>query len=165
MTTGLLEKISRLLNKWFTWIGGIALLLMIGIACANMILRPMGAPLKGAYELVGFMGALTIAFGLGYAQVTRSHIAVDVLAGRYPKRTRRIMNSISSFLSTIFFLLVAWQVSVFATTIWRRGETSETLRIIYHPFVYAVSICCLLLALILFIDFLKCLLPEKGKNR
>ena len=159
-----LEKISGFLNKLFTWIGGAALLLMIGIACANMLLRPMGAPLKGAYELVGFLGAMTIAFALGYAQLTRSHIAVDILATRYSKRTQRVMNSISSFLGTIFFLLVAWQVAVFATTIWKRGETSETLRIIYHPFVYSVSICCVLLALILFTEFLKSLAPAKGEK-
>lgn len=161
---GVFEKISNLLNKWFIWVGGMALLIMIGIACANMIMRPLGAPLKGAYELVGFLGALTVAFAMGYTQITRSHIAVDILSTRYSKRTQQIMNSLSSFLCMIFFILVAWQVAVFATTIWKRGETSETLRIIYHPFVYLVAICCGLLALVLFIDFLKSLAPEKGEK-
>ena len=161
----LLEKISTHLNRWFIWIGGFALLLMIGIACANMLLRPLGSPLKGAYELVGFLGAMTVAFALGYAQITRAHISVDILATRYSKKTSKIMNIISSLLGVIFFILVAWQVSVFGTTIWERGETSETLRIIYHPFVYAVAISCLLLAFILFIDLLKSVAAGKGKNR
>jgi hypothetical protein len=56
---------------------------------------------------------------------------------------------------------VAWQVAVFATAIWKRGETSETLRIIFHPFVYLVAICCALLAFVLFIDFLKSLVSER----
>ena len=42
------------------------------------------------------------------------------------------------------------------------GETSETLRIIYYPFVYAVALCCLLLAFVLLIDFLKLIAPQKG---
>jgi len=162
--TGALEKISNYLNKWFIWIGGFALLLMIGIACANMLLRPLGSPLKGAYELVGFLGAMTVAFALGYTQITRAHIAVDILATRYSKKTSKIMNTIRSLLGVIFFILVAWQVSVFGTTIWKRGETSETLRIIYHPFIYALAICCLLLAFVLFIDLLKSLATEKGKD-
>ncbi len=162
---GTLEKISNVLSKWFVWVGGFALLLMIGIACANMLLRPLGSPLKGAYELVGFFGAMTVAFALGYSQMTRSHIAVDILAIHYSKRTQRVMNIISSFICTIFFVLVTWQTAVFATTIWKRGETSETLRIIYHPFVYLVALCCLLLAFVLFIDFLKSLTPEKGKSK
>lgn len=159
---GVLEKISNRLNKWLLWIGGAALLLMIGIACANMLLRPLGAPLKGAYELVEFFGAMTVAFALGYTQITRAHIAVDILATRYSKKTSKIMNTISSFLGVIFFILVAWQTAVFATAIWKRGETSETLRIIYYPFVYLVALCCAFLAFVLFIDFLKSVTSEKG---
>jgi TRAP-type C4-dicarboxylate transport system permease small subunit len=159
-----LVKISNVLNKWFIWLGGVALLSLTGIACANMLLRPLGSPLKGAYELVGFFGALVVALPLGYAQITRSHISVDILATRYSKRVKRMMNAISSFVCMIFFVLVAWQSAVYATTIWKRGETSETLRIIYYPFVYVVAICCLLLVFVLMIDFLKSLLSEKGEK-
>jgi TRAP-type C4-dicarboxylate transport system permease small subunit len=161
----ILERISNHLSRWFSWIGGVALLSLTGIACANMLMRPLGAPMTGAYELVGFFGALAVALPLGYAQITKSHISVDILATRYSKRTQRIMNAISSFLCMIFFVLVAWQTVVYATTIWERGETSETLRIIYHPFVYVVAICCALLAFVLFIDFLKSLVSMKGENK
>ncbi|MEW6376946.1 MAG: TRAP transporter small permease [Thermodesulfobacteriota bacterium] len=161
---GVLDKISGVLNKWFTWMGGISLLTLTGIACVNMLLRPMGSPLTGAYELVGFFGALVVALPLGYAQITRSHISVDILATRYSKRVKRMMNAISSFVCMIFFVLVAWQSAIYATTIWKRSETSETLRIIYYPFVYVVAICCLLLAFTLLIDFLKSLLSEKGER-
>jgi len=157
-----LERISNDLSKWFSWIGGVALLSMTGIACANMLMRPIGTPLTGAYELVGFFGALVVALPLGYAQITRSHISVDILGTRYSKRTQRIVNLISSFLCMIFFILVSWQSAIYASTIWKRGETSETLRIIYHPFVYVVALCCLLLALVLLVDFLKSIARIKG---
>jgi TRAP-type C4-dicarboxylate transport system permease small subunit len=158
----ILERISHELSKWFSWIGGVALLSLTGIACANMLMRPMGTPMTGAYELVGFFGALVVALPLGYAQITRSHISVDILATRYSKRMQRIMNIISSFLCMIFFILVAWQSAIYASTIWKRGETSETLRIIYYPFVYVVALCCLLLALVLLVDFLKSIALMKG---
>jgi len=158
-----LERIRYELSKWFSWLGGVALLSLTGIACANMLMRPLGAPITGAYELVGFFGALVVALPLGYAQITRSHISVDILATRYSKKTNRIMNAISSFSCMIFFILVAWQSAIYATTIWKRGETSETLRIIYYPFVYVVALCCLLLALVLLVDFLKSVaLIKKG---
>jgi len=159
-----LENIRTTLNRWFIWIGGAALLLMTGVACANMIMRPLGAPLQGAYELVGFLGAMTVCFALGYAQSARSHIAVDIMARRYSKGTQRIIQGINSILCSLFFLLVAWRVTVHGNTIWARGEISETLKIIYHPFIYAVALCSFLLALVLFTDFLKCLWPEKGEE-
>jgi len=158
----LLDKISKELSKWFCWIGGLALLSMTGVACLNMLLRPLGTPLTGAYELVGFFGALVVELSLGYAQISRSHISVDILATRYSKRTQRIMNIISSFFCLIFFILVAWQSALYASAIWKRGETSETLRIIYHPFVYVVALCCLLLSLVLLVDFLKSIATVKG---
>jgi TRAP-type C4-dicarboxylate transport system permease small subunit len=158
----ILETISNRVNKLFLWVGGIALVLMTLIACANMLLRPFGFPLKGAYELVGFLGALVVAFPLGYAQITHAHIAVDILANRFSKNTQKAMDVLNSFFCMVFFILVAWQITVFATTIMERGETSETLRIIYYPFVYAVALCCLLLAFVLLIDFLKLIAPQKG---
>jgi len=160
----ILERVSHRLSKWFSWIGGVALLSLTGIACANMLMRPTGTPITGAYELVGFFGALVVALPLGYAQISRSHISVDILAVRYSKKTIQIMNAISSFSCMIFFILVAWQTADYATTVWRRGETSETLRIIYHPFVYIVALCCLLLAFVLLINFLKSLLLMRGEK-
>lgn len=159
-----LDRVSTLLSRWFSWIGGIALVALTGIACANMLMRPLGTPITGAYELVGFFGALVVALSLGYAQITRSHISVDILAARYSKKTIRVMNVISSLISTLFFVLVGWQTAVYASTIWKRGETSETLRMVYHPFVYVVALCCLLLALVLFVDFLKSLARLRGEQ-
>lgn len=159
-----LDRLSRKLSQWVTWVGGIALLSMTGIACANMVMRPMGTPITGAYELIGFLGALVVAFSLGHSQVNKAHISVDILTTRYSARTKRLINAINSFLCTMFFLLVAWRTAHYATTIWKRGETSETLRIIYYPFVYGVSLCCLLLALLLVVDFLKVFFSEDGKK-
>ncbi len=161
----LLTKVTNKLSLWFSWIGGIMLLSLTGIACANMLMRPMGAPITGAYELIGFFGALVVAMPLGYAQISRSHISVDILTMRYSKRAKRITNGISSIICTIFFVLVAWQSAKYATTIWKRGETSETLRIIYYPFVYVVALCSLLLAFVLLIDFLITLFRPIEKER
>ncbi len=41
------------------------------------------------------------------------------------------------------------------------GEVSETLMIIYHPFVFATSAGCLALAFVLLVDTLKTLTAEK----
>lgn len=158
-----LNGIAGRLSQWFSWIGGIALLGMTTIACANMLLRPIGATIAGAYELIGFLGALVVAFSLGHSQVNRAHICVDILTTRYSEKTRHIIDAINSFLCMIFFLLVTWRTAHYATTIWRRGETSETLRMIYYPFVYGVSLCCLLLALLLLVNFLKAILPKAGE--
>ncbi len=158
------ERLSNHLSLWFNWAGGIALASLTAIACVNMLMRILGSPFKGAYELVGFFGALVVALPLGYAQINRAHIAVDILGRHYSPKAKRLINGVNDLVCMGLFILVAWQSAVYATAIWKRGETSETLRIIYHPFVYLVALCCLLLALVLFVNFLKSFLPQKEKK-
>lgn len=159
-----LEKLTHHLSKWFNWIGGIALAGLTAIACINMLMRILGSPFKGAYELVGFFGALVVALPLGYAQINRAHISVDILNRYYSSKVKRFIRGFNSLVCMVFFVLVAWQSAVYATAIWKRGETSETLRIIYHPFVYLVALCSLLLAFVLLIDFLNSLRSQKGER-
>ena len=157
-----LEKIGKLMNNGFLWVGGIALLLLMGLASANVVLRPFGIPVKGSYELIGFLGAITIASALGYAQMTGIHIIVDILTSRYSKSTLRIVDSISSFLCMIFFILVTWQTTVLATNIWKRGETSETLKIVYYPFIFLVSLGFAVFSFNLIIGLLKNFQNKEG---
>lgn len=159
------DKWSNRLSLWFNWLGAVALASLTMIACVNMLMRILGSPFKGAYELVGFFGALVVALPLGYSQINRAHIAVDILGRHYSNKAKRFINAFNDLVCMSLFVLVAWQSSVYATAIWKRGETSETLRIIYYPFVYLVALCCLLLAFVLCINFLKALFPQKEKLR
>ena len=54
-----------------------------------------------------------------------------------------------------FFAIVARQVFKYATTLWKTGEVTETLQIVYYPFTYAVALGCLILAFTFSVDFLK----------
>jgi len=156
-----LDKVTQVLNQVLIWIGGFFLGIMIFLTCANIFLRLVWAPIIGTYELMGYFGAIITAFALGYAQIKRTHIAVDILVLRFSKNTQRILNSINYFICMVFFAIVTWQVAKYATTLCRTGEVTETLRVIYYPFIYGVALGCVLLSLVFFTDFLKSLLPEK----
>lgn len=158
----LLDKITRFLNQLLIWIAGIFLVGMIAITCANIFLRVVWIPIKGVFELMGFFGAIATAFALGYTQIKRGHIAVDVLVNRFSARTRSLLNGINYFICMIFFAVAGWQMSVWAATLCRTGELTETLRIIFYPFTYAVAFGCFVLALVLLVDLLKLLINGKG---
>jgi len=74
----LLDKISRVLNEILIWIAGVSLVTMILLTCANIFLRLVWMPVKGTYELMGFFGAIVTAFALGYTQIKRGHIGIDI---------------------------------------------------------------------------------------
>jgi len=158
-----LEKVTVFLNKILMVLGSIAVLLLMTIATTNAFLRIpfIKSTWRGAYETVGFLGAIVIAFALGYTQKRKDHIVVDILTEKFPKRVSRVLDAISYFITTIFFAIVSWQVFVWGMKISKSGEVSETLKIVFHPIIYCVALGFAVFSLTLIIDFLKSL---KGKE-
>ncbi|MFH1137232.1 MAG: TRAP transporter small permease [Pseudomonadota bacterium] len=157
-----LEKTSRNVSLGLVVVGGIFLVGMIVLTCANILLRLVWLPVPGTFELMGFFGASATAFSLGYTQLKKGHIAVDILIDYFSPRTKRFLAVINSLLCSAFFVLVAWQLFLKGDTIRRTGEVTETLRIIYHPFIYGAALGCAGLALVLLTDFVKAIRPEQG---
>jgi len=149
-----LQKVSLFLNQAFVWIAGCFLALMIFLTCANIFLRIFWKPIIGTFELMGYFGAVLTAFALGYTQIKRGHIAVDIVVLGFSKKTQRFLSGINYFICMIFFAIVTWQITKYATTLMKTGEITETLRIIYYPFTYGVALGCAALSLVFFTDLL-----------
>ena len=160
----ILDKISLRINQVFMWLAGIFLGAMILLTCANIFLRIVWVPVKGTFELMGFFGAMATAFVLGYTQIKKSHISVDILVNRFSKKTQSVLNGINYFICLIFFSMAGWQISRWAATLRETGEVTETLRIVYYPFTYGVAIGCILLSFVLLVELVKLLLPKNGVN-
>jgi TRAP-type C4-dicarboxylate transport system permease small subunit len=138
------------------FVGSVAVLFLMSLATVNVCLRFfLNAPYRGAYELVGFSGAIVIAFALGYTQKRKDHIVVDILTEKFSKPVVKFLDIISYFIMMIFFAMVAWQVLVWGMKIMKSGEVSETLKIIFHPVIFGVSIGFAVFSFTLLIDFLK----------
>ncbi len=150
-----LDRISRTLAKALTLFAGLMLVSMMLLACANMVSRAVWLPIQGTFELMGFFGAVTTAFALAFAQLNKSHISVGILMKYLPKAVRRILDALTSLASCAFFALIGTETSKWANYLVSTGELSETLRIAYHPFVFATATGCLLMAFVLFVDTLK----------
>jgi TRAP-type C4-dicarboxylate transport system permease small subunit len=154
-----LEKINLYLNKILMVLGSVAVLLLMSVATINAFLRIpfIKSTWRGAYETVGFLGAIVIAFALGYTQKRKDHIVVDILTEKFPKRVNRVLDGINYLITTIFFAIVSWQVFVWGMKISKAGEVSETLKIIFHPIIYCVAFGFAVFSLTLILDFLKTL--------
>ncbi len=159
----LLNRVTRFLNQVLMGIAGLFLGAMIILTCANIFSRVVWLPIKGTYELMGYFGAAATAFALGYTQIKKGHISVDILVLKFSERTQRILDGINCLCCAIFFSLVSWQIAKYAGTLWRTGEVTETLRIIYFPFTYGVALGCGVLALVFLADLLKTLIRGEDK--
>jgi TRAP-type C4-dicarboxylate transport system permease small subunit len=133
-------------------VAGIAMVGLMLLASGNVILRMFGMPFAGTYELVGFLGALVIAFALGETQRRKDNVVVDIVSAGYRPVAARLTDAMQYLVTIAFFSIVAWRVFAYAGKVRETGELSETLKIIYHPVIYAVAFGFAMLALNLLVD-------------
>lgn len=148
----ILDKVDKLLGRILLALSGTAVLALMLLATGNVVLRLFHAPYRGAYEIVSFLGAIAIGFALASTQRRRGNVIVDILSARYPLPVRRFVDALSAAISALFFGIVAWQISVWGMRIMDTGELSETLKIIYHPFVFCVALGFVILSLTCLLD-------------
>ncbi|EFK05711.1 tripartite ATP-independent periplasmic transporter, DctQ component family protein [delta proteobacterium NaphS2] len=161
----ILDRINNTINLFLMVLAGLFLTAMIALTCANVFLRAVWIPISGTFELMGYFGAVITAFAMGYTQMKKGYIAVDIVVSGFSKKVQNILNAVNAIICAAFFVLLTWQISRYAANLHRTGEVTETLQIIYYPFTYAVSVGCGALALVFFVDFLKNLIPAKESDK
>ncbi len=159
-----LDSINEFVNKILMVLGGISVLALMVLATGNVVMRILHMPFRGTYEIVSFLGATTIAFALGFTQKTKSNIVVDILSEKFPPGLANMLDKLVYLSIMLFFAVVAWQVYVYGMKIYESHEVSETLKVIYYPFVFAVGLGFAALCFTSFVDFLKALFHEEGSK-
>jgi len=152
-----MEKLTRFLRQVF-WIlnvvGGCALVGMMLLTSADVILRSLGKPILGCYELVGFLGAVAITLPLAQTTIERAHVAVQLLVIRMSVMGRKIVFIVTSIMSLFLFSMVAFEAVRYGNDMRLSGEVSMTLRMPFWPILYAIGLCAAIVGVICIIDSL-----------
>ena len=148
-----LNKVRSFLTTLGVIIGVAAVIVMLAVSAgaeaeiADQI-NSLGANLimvMPSFSRGGFGPGATPPAGLSYDDIA-------VLASS--------LTGINGVICTIFFAIVSWQIAKYATTLFRTGEVTETLRIIYYPFTYGVALGCAVLSLVFFTELLRTLFSK-----
>ena len=144
--------IKRILDKINTvqvFIGGLFLLMMVLLTCANIFFREFGLPVRGTYELMGFFGAVIFALCLAFSHEKKEHLYVNIIYDRLPVFLKRVFSMINKAVCLVFFFILAYQLVKKAFVLKDVGELSETLRISYYPFILVTAFGVFVLAVLL----------------
>ncbi len=134
-----MDKFLKKLNSLQVLAGGCLLVLMMSLTCANILLRQFGFPVRGTFEIMGFLGAVIFALSLGYSHEKKEHLYVSIFFDRFPDIIKKAAQIINSFVCIGFFSLLSWQLFKKAVVLKNVHEVSETLRISYYPFILVFS--------------------------
>ena len=153
-----LEQLNEHLNKVLDVVAGVALVSMMLVTVGNMFIRAIYVPFGGVSEVVGWLAAITTAFALGYTQIHRAHVEIDLVVSRFPKKVQAVVEIIINFLGALLFAIVTWQVANYGIRLWNVGILSETLRFSFYPITMGVAFGFGSLTLVLFADFMNSLI-------
>ena len=145
----MIKKILDRINAVQVLFGGLFLVMMVLLTCANIFFREFGLPVRGTYELMGFFGAVIFALSLAFSHEKKEHLYVNIIYDRLPASLKRVFSIINKAVCLGFFFILAYQLVKKAFVLKEVGELSETLRISYYPFILVTAFGVFVLAVLL----------------
>jgi TRAP-type C4-dicarboxylate transport system permease small subunit len=137
-----------------------ALTLLMLLTIADVVLRILGRPIVGTYELVALGGAIAIGLSLPLTSWVRGHIYVDSFVARLPRLPRAILNIATRLLVLALFLVIGWNMLRYALDLRSAGEVTPTLRVPFFPVALGVGLSCLVQCLVMVADIMKVIRNE-----
>ncbi|MEZ7197433.1 TRAP transporter small permease [Pseudodesulfovibrio karagichevae] len=143
------EKIMRV-------IAAICLAGMAAMTGADVFLRGVfNTPIFGCEEIVAILGVVAVGFALPYAHYQKSHIGVEILVRRLPKRVREIIGLVTNLATLSLVSIITWRMFLYAGTLAESGEVSMNLELPEYYVVYVLSFGFFVYALCLLADVVK----------
>ena len=128
---------------------------MMGLTCADIVLRLFRHPILGTYEVAGFLGAVVASFAMAQTTIERGHVAVQVIVARFSPRVQEVIYVITHLLSLLLFALLAWECIRYGNDLWTSGEVSMTLQLPFFPVLYGIALSAAIVCLVLLVDILQ----------
>lgn len=141
---------------------GIGIILMAAITCIDILLRLVGYPLVGIYDLVRVAGAVAMAFALPYTTAVKGHVAIEYFFQKLGKKGRIAVDSISRVISITFFSLLLHEAIKYGSRLKETGEVTLTLQFPLFWVPWAIAFSCGVMVLVIFHNLLH---PGKGLLR
>jgi TRAP-type C4-dicarboxylate transport system permease small subunit len=129
-------------------IAGLGLLSMMGITCVDVILRKLGHPFAGAYDLVKIAAAVTIACALPYTTAIKGHVAVEFFYHRMGPRGRVAADTLIRLIIVALFGLFTWQLFQYGARMRSSGQVSLTLQLPIFWVPCVMGAACALVVLV-----------------
>lgn len=129
------------LCRFMTGIACCGLAVMIALVCVDVVLRLAGHPVKGVYDLVRIVAAVTVACSLPITTAKKGHVAIEYFFLKLNRVGRLVVDSVMRLLMIAAFLLTATECVGYGLRFLRNRQVSDTIEvpIFWVPWVMAVA--------------------------
>jgi TRAP-type C4-dicarboxylate transport system permease small subunit len=151
-------NMTSVLSRYSDVIAGAALMFIMLLTSFDVILRYLGKPILGSYDMVSLGGAIIIGFAVPKSSLDKTHVSVDVLVEKIPQPRRDIVNLSTRIIAISFFTVLTWNLTKLGISYFRTGESTMTLALPLYPIAFALGVCCFIECLVLLSDAVRIVL-------
>ena len=114
-------------------------------------------PLEGAFELVGILLVIAGSWGMGYCQLLKGNVRIDLLTNYFPKIMQGIIMFVAHAIAIGMTATITWKTLQRTWVYYNKtlGSVTETLSMPYWPFMLALAIGMGWTCIVFIIDFVK----------
>ncbi len=147
-------QIMVIVNKGMDCVAGMALVFIMLLVSLDVVLRYLGHPIQGSYDMASLGGAFVIGFALPRTTWDRMHIRVDLLTS-WLSHQKLVFELTTRVIAMALFLLLGWNLTRLGYGFSTTGEGTLTLGIPLYPVAYALGICAFVECLVLAADAIR----------
>lgn len=140
--------------KWLVRVlaglAGLAVLAMMVITCVDVLLRRLGQPLHGAYDMVRLASVVTIACALPYTTAVKGHVAIEYFFLKLRRPGRLVVDTLARLAAIALFAVLARQCVAYGQRLRQSGEMMPTLSVPVFWVPYLIAFCCAVVVLVIF---------------
>ncbi len=137
-----------LLSKVVYVVGGIALSGIMLLTVADVVLRYLGMPITGSYEIVSFGAAIVVGFSLPMTSLMKGHVNVDFLLVGLRGWKKAAMLVATRVICMGLFCAIGVYLFKKALYMYSTGEVSLTLQMPFYPVAFGLGACCFMQCLV-----------------
>ena len=131
----------------------VSLVLLVVLVVGNIIgIRLFGYGVPGTLDFAGLFTLIAISLALAHTQVQRGHVALDFIVKRFSEDGQVIINTVTSVISVILFLVLSWRSIVYGMAALSSGDEAGATGLPLGPFAFIISVGAFLLALTIAVD-------------
>ncbi|MFC1871196.1 TRAP transporter small permease [Chloroflexota bacterium] len=153
------ESFERFIQQWAKWFNRIAMIALGFLLCVVVIdilsSKLFTKPLSGSIDVIGLVLVIIVGYAFAQTQLLGRHITVDFLVMRLPRIPQGILAIISSTFSLALWTAIIIMCLKYSIELTLNGESSITLRILYFPFGYALTLAFIPVYLAIILEFIK----------
>lgn len=146
-----MELVVRKTAIFLLAIAGVVLAFMLIFTLTDVVMRAMGRPILGGFEIISFSGAVAIGFALPYTTLMKGHVLVDFVLERLSPKGRAGMETITRLISILLFLWIGWNFFIYGIDLIKNKEVTQMFKMPFYPISFGLAFSCLIqcLALVL----------------